>query len=209
MNWNNKIKVYVDDTKYIAYIASTEEDKIQGLSNVISLDPNEMLLFDYSNNPQDSLVFNTKEMEFPIDIVFINDDDEVVAIEYGEPGSEDIIKCIADKDEKLKYVLEVNTNSGIKIGDEIDFEEDDVSEEEINRMYILGPDGKPQMELEGGSRIISRKETKNLIKKAKIANKNKDDVSYKKLGKYMFKILKGQNERSPEYVSAPDNKKGE
>ena len=75
-------------------------------------------------------------------------------------------------------------------------------------MYILGSDGKPQMDLVGGERIISIKETKSLISKAKRANKSKKDSDYKKLGKYIFKILKKQDERKPEYVSGP-NKKGE
>ena len=32
---------------------------------------------------------------------------------------------------------------------------------------------------------------------------NKEDKDYKALGKYMFKVIKGQNERKPEYVEAP------
>jgi hypothetical protein len=36
-------------------------------------------------------------------------------------------------------------------------------------MKVLAPDGSTQMNLEGGERIISRKQTKILIKKAKKA----------------------------------------
>ena len=32
---------------------------------------------------------------------------------------------------------------------------------------------------------------------------NKEDKDYKALGKYMFKIIKGQNERPSEYVKSP------
>lgn len=197
--------IEIADKKYKVLIAETEEEKNQGLSNVESMEDSEGMLFNYSSNPQGSLVFNTKDMDFPIDIIFINDDDEVVAVEYGEPKSDEVIECIADPDEKLVYVLEVNANSGIQIGDELDFEDedDDISEEEIDKMYILGPDGKPQMDLVGGERIISRLETKQLIKKAKKANKEKTENAYKKLGKYMFKILEKQDKRKPEYVSAP------
>jgi uncharacterized membrane protein (UPF0127 family) len=211
MNWKNTSKITIGNNEYNAFIAQSEADKIEGLSNVEILEKDEGLLFDYSDNPQNSLVFNTKDMNFPIDIIFINDEDEVVAIEYGEPKSDEIIECIADEEEKLKYVLEVNSNSGIQIGDELDFEdeEDDISEEEIDKMYILGSDGKPQMDLVGGERIVSRLETRQLIKKAKKANREKTKNAYKKLGKYMFKILKRQNERPAEYVSGPDNKKGE
>lgn len=200
--------VEIADKKYKVLVAETEEEKTQGLSNVESMEDSEGMLFNYSSNPQGSLVFNTKDMDFPIDIIFINDDDEVVAVEYGEPKSEEVIECIADPDEKLVYVLEVNANSGIQIGDELDFEDDDISDEEVEKMYILGSDGKPQMDLVGGERIISIKETKSLISKAKRANKSKKDSDYKKLGKYILKILKKQDERKPEYVSGP-NKKGE
>jgi hypothetical protein len=70
-------------------------------------------------------------------------------------------------------------------------------------MYIIGSNGKEQAVLSGGERIISRWETKTLIKKAKKAYKEKTDSSYKQLGKYMFKILKNQDERPSEYVQAP------
>lgn len=196
-----EIIIEIADNKYNVLVAETEEEKAQGLSNVESMDNNEGLLFDYSNDPKDSLIFNTKEMDFPIDIIFINDDYEVVAVEYGEPKSDEVIECIADEDEKLIYVLELNANSGIKVGDEIDFEDDDITEEEIDKMYILGSDGKPQMDLVGGERIISRLETKQLIKKAKKANREKTENAYKKLGKYMFNILEKQDNRDPEYTS--------
>ena len=35
---------------------------------------------------------------------------------------------------------------------------------------------------------------------------NKEDKDYKALGKYIFKVLKGQDSRKPEYVSAPEKK---
>ena len=135
--------IEIADKKYKVLVAETEEEKTQGLSNVESMEDSEGMLFNYSSNPQGSLVFNTKDMDFPIDIIFINDDDEVVAVEYGEPKSDEVIECITDPDEKLVYVLEVNANSGIQIGDELDFEDDDISDEEVEKMYILGSDGKP------------------------------------------------------------------
>ena len=48
------------------------------------------------------------------------------------------------------------------------------------------------MTLVGGERIVSRIETRELIRKAKKANKSKKDLDYKKLGKYMIKVLDGQ-----------------
>ena len=68
-------------------------------------------------------------------------------------------------------------------------------------MKVIAPDGSVQMELEGGERIVSRRETKILVKKAQKAYKDKLDSSFKSLGKYMFKVLDGQDSRKPEYVS--------
>jgi hypothetical protein len=45
------------------------------------------------------------------------------------------------------------------------------------------------MELWGGERIVSRRETKVLIRKAKKAYDSQSDKDYKALGKYMFKVL--------------------
>lgn len=192
------INIEIADKEYKVLVAESEEEKREGLSNIQSMDSSEGMLFDYSEDLQHHLVFNTKDMSFPIDIIFIDEDDEVVAVEYGEPGSDELIECESDDDENIKYVLEVNANSGINIGDELDFESDDDT-----KMYILDPKGNPQMDLEGGERIVSRLETRQLIKKAKKANKEKSENSYKKLGKYIFKILEKQNNRDPEYVSAP------
>ena len=56
-------------------------------------------------------------------------------------------------------------------------------------MYVLDPEGNPIMDLFGGERIISRRETLVLIKKAKVADREKSDNKYKSLGKYLFKIF--------------------
>lgn len=196
--------IEIADKKYKVLLAETEEERTQGLSNVESMDDDEGMLFIMPEG-QGQVVFNTEEMEFDIDLVFINQDDEVYNVVLGKAhSSEPIISTPENEEERTKYVLEVNANSGIQIGDELDFEED-IDEEEIDKMYILGSDGKPQMDLVGGERIVSRLETKQLIKKAKKANREKTENSYKKLGKYMFKILEKQDNRPSEYVEGPQH----
>lgn len=202
--------IEIADKEYKVLVAESEEERERGLSNVESMDDNEGMLFIMPEG-QGQVVFNTAEMEFDIDLVFIDQNDEVYNIVLGKAHSkEPIISTPEGENGRTKYVLEVNANSGIQIGDELDFEDEDdnISEEEIDQMYILGSDGNPQMDLVGGERIVSRLETKQLIKKAKKANKEKTENAYKKLGKYMFKILEKQDKRKPEYVSGP-NKKGE
>ena len=130
----------------------------------------------------------------PLDIIFINEDQEVIAVEQGQPEDDTLLSH-----ENTMYVVEVNVNSGVKVGDELEFEDDG----EVV-MKVLAPDGSSQMDLVGGERIVSRKETKVLIRKAKKAYDSQNDRDFKALGKYMFKVLKGQDGRDPEYVNGPE-----
>lgn len=207
-----EITIQIEDKTYNVQVVESEDEKVQGLSNTEEL-PLDGMLFDYSSDPQSELTFNTIDMNYPIDIIFINSDYEVTAVELGEPKSDEIIECIADEDESIIYVLETNANSGIKVGDEFEIEDEDVDDEEVNKMYIIGLDGNPQFELIGGERIFSRIHTRKLIKLAKRANKSKKDSDYKKLGKTLFNIIEIQNTQEPEYVDGPEKdveiKKGE
>lgn len=195
--------IEIADKEYKVLVAESEKEREQGLSNVESMDNDEGMLFVMPEG-QGQVIFNTVEMEFDIDLVFIDQNDEVYNVVLGKAHSDDpIISTPEGEDKRTKYVLEVNANSGIKIGDELDIEdEDEISDDEI-KMYILGSDGKPQMDLVGGERIISRIETREIIRKAKKANKSKEDKDYKKLGKYIFKVFEKQDNRPSEYVEAP------
>lgn len=207
-----EITIQIEDKTYNVQVVESEDEKVQGLSNTEEL-PLDGMLFDYSSDPQSELTFNTIDMNYPIDIIFINSNYEVTAVELGEPKSDEIIECIADADESIIYVLETNANSGIKVGDEFEIEDEDVDDEEVNKMYIIGLDGNPQFELIGGERIFSRIHTRKLIKLAKRPNKSKKDSDYKKLGKTLFNIIEIQNTQEPEYVDGPEKdveiKKGE
>ena len=209
-----EVKIEIADKEYKVLIAETEEERIQGLGNVESMDDDEGMLFIMPED-QGQVVFNTEEMEFDIDLVFINQDDEVYNVVLGKAhSSEPIIstpdrgfdfyapQTTEDEEGRTKYVLEVNANSGIQIGDELDFEED-IDEKEIDKMYILGSDGKPQMDLVGGERIFSRKNSRTLIKLAKRANKSKADSDYAKLGKKIFKYINEQDNRPSEFIESP------
>lgn len=127
----------------------------------------------------------------PLDIIFINEDMEVISVYKGKPESKDIVE-----EDGVQYVLEVNADSGIKEGDELDIEED----EKLPAMKVIAPDGSVQMELDGGERIFSRKNTRTLIRMAKRAKRTKLDKDYKALGKKMFEYLKQQDTRKPEFV---------
>lgn len=134
-----------------------------------------------------------KDVEIPLDIVFINKDLEVISVHQGVPGNEDYIT-----EENVAFVLEVNVNSGISKGDDLEF----ISEKDIKKkMLVLDENGESQMELDGGERIFSRPNTKILIKFAKKASLTNNDNDYITLGKRVFKFLKIQSETAPEFVN--------
>ena len=196
-----EIIINISDKIYLVQIAETEEERETGLSKTEKLDQDSGMLFVMPEG-QGQVAFTMEDMSYDLDLIFINEDDEVYDIQYGKASSKDPI--ISTGEDTVKYVLEVNPNSGIKVGDELEFTNcpdcEEVDEEEVNKMYVIGPDGQPQMELIGGERIFSRDNTKTLIRLAKRANKSKLDSDYQKLGRKIFKYIDIQNNNEPEYV---------
>jgi len=190
VNWTD---VTIGEKKYKVECVESEEDKKKGLQNVISIASDEGMLFIY-DKPQ-TVRFHMKNMNFPIDMVFIDDNNEVISVYEAEQQGKFFIE-----EDNVSYVLEVNVNSGIQEGDYLDYDEDTPT------MKVLSPDGSVQMKISGGERIYSRKNTKTLIKMAKRAEKTKSDTDYKRLGNKMFSYIKQQEEREPEYVQTPESK---
>ena len=185
--------------EYDIFIAKSEEQKKQGLQNFKSLPSDEGMLFVINESNPVETFFHMHNVPFPLDLVFMDDEFKVLDVKRGNP-EDDKIEGVAS------YVLEVNADSGIKKGDEADLDDEDTHK---YVMKVLDEKGNAQMQLEGGERIVSRRETVVLIRKALKAYQSKEDKDYKALGKYMFKVLKGQDERKPEYVDAPKGKDGE
>lgn len=195
-----QVKVNIGNKSYICDLLKSEEDKRQGLMNIDYLPPDRGALFVWED--EDTREMWMKDTKIPLDQIAINDNDEVVLVYKAQPEDETLVPFM-----NAKYILEVNQDSGIVEGD--DFEIDDSEDYDRYVMKVLAPDGTTQMYLQGGERIVSRKETRTLIKKAKKAYENKDkdyDKYCKSLGKYIFKVLKGQNTRPPEYVEVPEGK---
>lgn len=184
------MKVTVNGKTYEARLAATEEEREKGLQGVKELPKDEGMLFMYQEPC--TVGFWMDKTEVPLDIVFIDDDEEVISVYEGKPGDRTVVE-----EDDVKYVLEVNAKSGIRKGDDVDIWEDE-------KMMVLGPDGIPQMELQGGERIVSRRQTRILVRKARKAHESKEDKDYKTLGRYMFKVLEQQDNRKPEYVESPD-----
>ena len=183
--------IHIGDKEYNVKEAHTEEEKRKGLQDVTELPKNEGILF-FFDEPQEVSMWMQNTL-IPLDIIFINEDDEVIKVVQGVPNDETPIVV-----QDTLYVLEVNVNSGIKEGDELEIEDDGPI------MKVLAQDGTSQMSLFGGERIFSRKNTVVLIRKAKKADKTKSENDLRALGRYMFKCIKGQDERPAEYVKSPE-----
>ena len=214
---NNWIEVKIGDRIYNLLVATTDEEKERGLQDVESMEEDEGMLFDYSDDPQPEISFWMKDTTIPLDIIFVNQDGVVISVKQGEPLSEELI---TEDSEFVSCVIELNANSGVKTGDKTDlfedeniqpedteeqFEEDEEAEDEypdlkVNKLYVYGSDGDVQAQLQGGERIFSRKSTRTIIRKAKKCYMTKEDKDYKDLGRYVFKEMKAQDDRKPEYV---------
>lgn len=188
------INILLGNKQFKVREAKTEEEKQKGLQEVQHLPQDEGMIF-YWDSP-DRVEMWMRGCDIPLDIIYINEDQEVIDVKQGKPNDDTLLSV-----GNTMYVVELNANSGIKIGDELEFEEDSKYV-----MEVLAPDGSSQMSLEGGERIVSRKETKVIIRKAKKALDSQNERDFKSLGKYIFKVFNKQDNRSPEYVEAPQKK---
>ena len=188
-----EIKIEIGSKEYTVKLAESDEDHDKGLQGVTELPENEGMLFIFSK--PDEISFYMKDTHIPLDIIFIDEEMNVISVHEGVPESEDLIT-----EQNVMYVLELNKDSGVKEGDELEFKPD--SKLKSDKMHVLDAEGNSQMELVGGERIFSRKHTKTLVKFAKKAAMTNNDNDYKALGKRMFKFLQVQSETDPEYVKS-------
>jgi len=102
-------------------LALTGEEQEQGLSGRNKLEENEGMLFVFDHI--DRYAFWMKNMNFSIDIIWINDDFEVVYVK--NDASPKSYPEIFKPTEKVRYVLEVNSifseNNNLKVGDKVEF----------------------------------------------------------------------------------------
>jgi len=110
--------LFSDGTKITAEIADDDKEQELGLSNRDALDYNKGMLFvfDYENN----WAFWMKDMRFPIDMIWLNTDGNIVYIQKNaQPCKEGCDSFVSNK--PAKYVVEVNSGFAdkhvLKIGD--------------------------------------------------------------------------------------------
>lgn len=195
--------ITIGDKEYDVAVADTPESRKKGLEPYGYLKPDEGMLFIFEQEVQDS--FTMANCAIDLDIIFIDDEGEVVDVKSVQAYDE---KPVTSKYPYM-YVLEVNINSGIKEGDELDAEEDDFNDEDKeslknNRMLILDSEGNVQAKIQGGERIFSRISTKRMIKAALKAYKTDADVDYRRVGRIVLKELDSQDNRPQEFVQLED-----
>ena len=196
----NRVLVEIGDKVYKCKVVKTEEDKRKGLQGVENLPIDEGMLFVWDD--EDTREMWMKDCSLELDIIGINEEEEVNTVIKALPNDETLLSF-----PNAKYILEVNSGSGIIEGDEFDIDDSDDLDKYV--MKVLASDGSTQFLLQGGERICSRISTRKFIKWAKKAESVKDDSkkfdSYcKRLGKMMFKELHAQDNRDPEYVQIPE-----
>ena len=194
--------VEIEDKEYYIVIADTPEKRKEGLSKCKNLPEDTGMLFVFDEPSTD--YFTMAGTDIDLDIVFMDEDGEVLEVHSVEARDPEPVVCSTP----YMFVLEVNINSGIQVGDEMEEEDNDFSEEEKeqiskSKMLVLNSDGDVQYRLEGGERICSMIFTRKLIKTALKAYKTDSDTYYRKVGEMIFKEFTDQDNRAPQFVSAP------
>ncbi len=120
---NQTALVTVGGVNLITSLSTTPDAQSKGLAIRDSLNENEGMLFIFETPQKYS--FWMKDMKFPIDIIWINQDGKIVHIEKNLPPCVFLLPCpsYTPKDDSL-YVLEVVSNFtnkfNINVGDPVD-----------------------------------------------------------------------------------------
>lgn len=104
-NGYRQLNITINDVKLVADIAATNDQRSKGLSVKDTLNENEGMLFVFDTEREHS--FWMKNMEFPIDIIWLDDVQEVVHVEHSlEPCIPDSFCPTHKPDRNSLYVLE-------------------------------------------------------------------------------------------------------
>ena len=113
--------VCINEKCFSVEIADENYEKVLGLSNRDSLNENQAMLFIFKEETIPN--FWMKDMKFPIDIIWIDENLEISEISKNlKPCEEDFCPTFKPK-EKIKYVLEINAGLSeefnFEVGDEV------------------------------------------------------------------------------------------
>jgi uncharacterized membrane protein (UPF0127 family) len=205
--------------KFSVAIANTDKLKNKGLSGLEKLGKTKGMLFVFTKPTRMEMVM--RDMNFPLDFLFLTDAWEIVQIASLEPGPDKIVPTVP-----VSMVLEINKGLAAELGLTTDMtiepspelvtqvkgfqkfkkggkfevigetvyqiKVDDIPIEP-NKMQILDARGTVVANVENGARIFSREHTKKLISALK-------DKKAGVMGKLLINILDIQETQKPEYV---------
>lgn len=112
--YQNPISLVANDSKYNLEIADTIFEKSKGLSGRDFLCPNCGMIFIY--HQEGIYPFWMKDTKIPLDIIWLDKNGRVVDIKTGKPHD---LTPLSNQT-PAQYIIELNTNSGFKIGDFVD-----------------------------------------------------------------------------------------
>ena len=121
----NKIDVTINDIDLEVELALSADEQAEGLSIKDNLKSNEGMLFPYET-PR-TLSFWMKDMKFPIDILWLDDNKKVVHIEENLQPCSPFLPCQSySPDVQAQYVLETvagfSSSNGIVEGTAVEFD---------------------------------------------------------------------------------------
>lgn len=109
-------RIIINGKTFNAEVAQTDAEQTKGLSGRDYLAADSGMLFVFPKS--DIYTFWMKDTKIPLDIIWINDG-KIVEMTTLNPPSDDKIPSYTPKN-KAQYVLELNANSGFKVGDEVE-----------------------------------------------------------------------------------------
>lgn len=118
-------KVTINEQTFDVEVADEDEEKIKGLSDRKSLDKDDGMVFVFDEKGKHG--FWMKNVNFPLDLIYISDNKVVDIIKNAEPKAQDATDLIIyEPREDANYVLEINgglsEEYGFEIGQEVFFE---------------------------------------------------------------------------------------
>lgn len=121
----NNSTVTINKQTFKVEIADEDEERIKGLSDRKSLDKDRGMIFVFGE--KDKYGFWMKNVNFPLDLIYISDNKIVDIVKNAEPKTKDATDIqIYTPKEDANYVLEINgglsDEFGFEIGQEVTFE---------------------------------------------------------------------------------------
>lgn len=121
----NNATVTINEQSFKVEVADEDEERIKGLSDRKSLDKDKGMIFVFDE--KDKYGFWMKNVNFPLDLIYISDNKIADIVKNAEPKAKDATDIqIYTPKEEANYVLEINgglsDEFGFEIGNEVTFE---------------------------------------------------------------------------------------